>query len=127
MTIRADGPHHPGTLVIVDLEPVRGTEQNGRRPALIVSTIEMNTLTRRVIICPVTRNRDPWPTKVFLPEGLGADGAVLPDQVRSIDRDTRILRVLGVVPDHVLAEVRAKLAALAGIPIDSSDLGATPG
>lgn len=115
MTTLADRPHRPGTLILVDLEPVRGTEQSGRRPAVIVSTIEMNTLTRRVIICPITRNRDPWPSKVPLPEGLAVEGTILSDQVRSIDRDARILRTLGSVPDHVLAEVRAKLAALVGI------------
>ena len=115
MTTHVDHAHQPGTLILVDLEPVRGTEQSGLRPAVIVSTIEMNTLTRRVIICPITRNRTPWPSKVFLPEGLNIQGAILSDQVRSIDRDVRILRVLGTIPDHVLAEVRAKLAALIGL------------
>ncbi|MHC2001514.1 type II toxin-antitoxin system PemK/MazF family toxin [Methylobacterium sp. CM6241] len=119
MTIPADRPHEPGDLILVDLDPVLGTEQRGKRPVLIISTLEMNTLTRRIIICPVTRNRDPWPTKVFLPEGLGADGAVLADQVRSIDRRARILRSLGTVPDPILAEVRAKVAALIGLQFDS--------
>ncbi|KQP52070.1 type II toxin-antitoxin system PemK/MazF family toxin [Methylobacterium sp. Leaf106] len=119
MTIPADRPHEPGDLILVDLDPVLGTEQRGKRPVLIISTLEMNTLTRRIIICPVTRNRDPWPTKVFLPEGLGADGAVLADQVRSIDRRARILRSLGRVPEPILAEVRAKVAALIGLQFDS--------
>ncbi|TXN24934.1 type II toxin-antitoxin system PemK/MazF family toxin [Methylobacterium sp. WL19] len=119
MTIPADRPHEPGDLILVDLDPVLGTEQRGKRPVLIISTLEMNTLTGRIIICPVTRNRDPWPTKVFLPEGLGADGAVLADQVRSIDRRARILRSLGTVPDPILAEVRAKVAALIGLQFDS--------
>lgn len=114
-TIRADRPRLPGEVLLVDLEPVRGTEQNGRRPALVISNDAMHLLARRVIICPITRNRDPWPTKVFLPPGLPAEGAVLVDQVRAIDRDTRILRSLGFVPDDVLAEVRGKLATLIGI------------
>lgn len=107
----------PGDLVLVDLDPVLGTEQRGRRPALIVSTFEMNTLTRRIIICPVTRNLDPWPTKVFLPTGLGATGAVLVDQARSIDRKARTLRSLGAVPAPILREVRSKLAALIGVQV----------
>jgi mRNA interferase MazF len=50
-----------------------------------------------------------------LPEGLAISGAVLVDQVRSIDRAARRLRLVGDVPDAVLAEVQAKLAALFGI------------
>lgn len=117
MTIPADRQDKPGDLILVNPEPVLGTEQRGTRPALIISTIEMNTLTQCVIICPITRNLHPWATKVFLPEDLAAHGAILVDQVRSIDRNVRILRSVGTVPDAVLAEVRAKLAALVGIPL----------
>lgn len=116
MTIPTDRPDQPGDLILVNLEPVPGTEQRGTRPALIISTIDMNTLTQRVIICPITRNLHPWTTKVFLPEGLAVSGAILVDQVRSIDRNARILRFIGTVPDAVLAAVRGKLAALVGIP-----------
>ena len=123
MTTPVERRTRPGELVLVDLEPVRGTEQNGRRPALVVSNDDMHLLARRVIICPITRNRDPWPTKVMLPPGLAAEGAVLVDQVRSIDRDARILRSLGFVPDVVLAEVRGRLATLLSL---LSDDGARP-
>lgn len=108
-------------MLLIDLEPVRGTEQNGIRPALVVSDPDMNQLTRRVIICPITRNPHPWPTKVFLPTGLVVEGAVLVDQVRSIDRATRILRSLGSAPDDVVAEVRGKLRSLLGLTFDGAD------
>ena len=123
MTTRVERRTRPGEVVLIDLEPVRGTEQNGRRPALVVSNDDMHLLARRVIICPITCNRDPWPTKVMLPTGLAAEGAVLVDQVRSIDRDARILRSLGFVPDAVLAEVRGRLATLLDL---FSDGGAPP-
>ncbi|MCJ2025595.1 type II toxin-antitoxin system PemK/MazF family toxin [Methylobacterium sp. J-067] len=105
----------PGELLLVDLEPVRGTEQMGIRPAIVVSDTDMNRLTRRVVVCPITRNPHPWPTKVFLPAGLGVEGAILVDQVRSLDRASRILRSLGTAPDEVLTEVRGKLRALLGL------------
>ncbi|MCJ2045230.1 type II toxin-antitoxin system PemK/MazF family toxin [Methylobacterium sp. J-078] len=47
----------------------------------------------------------------------GQAGAVLVDQVRSIDRRARTLRWLGTVPAQTLAEARSKLAALIGIPV----------
>lgn len=115
MTIRTEELPSPGDIVLTNFSPFRGTEQAGTRPALIVSTIGMHQITRRAVVCPITRNTRPWPTKVFLPEGLDVQGAVLVDQVRSIDRDARILRVLGRVPDSILRMVRHKLAALIGI------------
>ncbi len=114
-TIRDDAICRAGDLVLVDFSPVRGTEQDGIRPALVVSASAMNAVTKRVIVCPITRNLDPWPTKVFLPAGLGADGAVLTDQVRSIDRRERVLRRMGSVPEETLIAVRDRLAALLGL------------
>ncbi|MFK5597470.1 type II toxin-antitoxin system PemK/MazF family toxin [Methylobacterium sp. HMF5984] len=126
-TIPAERILRPGYLILVDLDPVLGTEQRGRRPALIVSTLEMNTLTRRIIICPITRNLDPWPTKVLLPDGVGAAGAILVDHSRSIDRKARTLRSLGAVPAPILQEVRSKLAALIGVRIgDAAETSARP-
>lgn len=122
MTTPAEPQRRPGEVLLVDLEPVRGTEQNGR-PAIVVSNDDMHLLARRVISCPIARNRDPRPTKVLLPAGLSVDGAILVDQVRSIDRDARILRFLGFVPDSVLMEVRGRLATHLGILPNS---GVTP-
>ncbi|MER2250691.1 type II toxin-antitoxin system PemK/MazF family toxin [Methylorubrum podarium] len=116
-TIPGDAIHRAGELLLVDLDPTRGTEQRGRRPALVVSTDHTAVMTRRVIVCPVTRNVQPWPTKVLLPPGLPVQGAVLVDQIRSLDRDARILRTLGYVPDETLAEVRGRLAPLLGISL----------
>jgi len=111
-----------GDIAWVDFDPVKGTEQGGTRPALIVSERGMHEMTRCAIICPITRNIQPWPTKILLPDGLAAEGAVLVDQVRSIDRSERILRTFGKVPKPFLAAVRRKLAALLGV-----DIGAVPG
>jgi mRNA interferase MazF len=108
---------NPGDIVLTDFAPVRGTEQGGTRPALVISERGMHEITRRAIICPITRNTQPWPTKVLLPDGLAAQGAVLVDQVRAIDRSERILRTLGRAPEAVLLKVRHKLAALMGIEI----------
>jgi mRNA-degrading endonuclease toxin of MazEF toxin-antitoxin module len=106
-----------GDLVWVDFDPVRGTEQSGARPALVISQALFHTQTPRAIVCPITRNITPWPTKVFLPEGLAVHGAVLVDQVRSVDRATRGFRRVGKVPDQTLREVRHKLGELIGLSL----------
>jgi mRNA interferase MazF len=51
----------------------------------------------------------------MLPDGLPIRGAVLADQVKSIDRLARNLEIAGQGPRSVLLEVQAKLAALIGL------------
>ena len=119
MTIPPERTPKPGDIVLMDFALARGSEQAGTRPALVLSEPGMHDIARRAIVCPITRNTRPWPTKVFLPHGLAAEGAVLVDQVRSIDRQERILRTLGRVPEAVLSEVRRKLAALVGIEVSN--------
>jgi mRNA interferase MazF len=104
-----------GALVWVDLTPQSGHEQAGHRPALVVSPRLYHERSKLAVVCPITSNTQPWPWKVILPEGLAVSGAVLVDQVRSVDRTARRLRLAGDAPQTVVAEVQAKLAALLGI------------
>ena len=104
-----------GDFVYVDLEPRKGTEQDGYRPALVISEAEYHLHSRRAFICPITRNVEPYPTKVVLPEGLLVTGAVLLDQARSVDRAARGMRILGAAPPSLLWTVRARLAMLIGL------------
>ena len=104
-----------GTLAWVVFTPQAGHEQAGRRPALVVSPRLYHERSSLAVVCPITSNTQPWPWKVMLPDGLAIAGAVLVDQVRSIDRAARGLRLVGQAPHGVVAEVQARLAALFGI------------
>jgi mRNA interferase MazF len=83
----------------------------------------MHEATRLTIICPVTNNTDPWPAKVLLPDGLSVKGAILADQVRSVDRTRRGFRFIGRVPEEILVRVRFKVAALIGLDLSSLPRG----
>ena len=104
-----------GDLVWVDLDPVLGGEQAGRRPALVVTTRDYHQISRLCLLAPISSNAGPWPFKYILPAGLAVSGAVLVDQLRSVDRASRIKKRIGGVPPDVLAEVKAKLAATLNI------------
>jgi mRNA interferase MazF len=104
-----------GDLVWVNFNPQAGHEQAGRRPALVLSPATYHEKTALAVVCPVTSNTSPYPFKALLPEGLPIEGAVLADQVKSIDRAARQLKVAGPAPRSVLLEVQAKIAALLGI------------
>jgi mRNA interferase MazF len=104
-----------GDLLWVDFDPQSGHEQAGRRPALVLSPRIYHSKTALAIVCPITSNTNPYPFKVLLPVGPPIRGAVLADQVKSIDRDARGLEVAGAVPGPVLCEVQAKTATLLGL------------
>jgi mRNA interferase MazF len=104
-----------GDLVWVNFNPQAGHEQAGRRPVLVLSPGDYHAKTALAIVCPITSNTKPYPFKVLLPEGLPIGGAVLADQVKSIDRAARQLTIAGPAPRSVVVEVQAKIAALLGL------------
>ena len=106
-----------GALVWVDFTPPSGPEQAGHRSALVISPQIYHERSSLAVICPITSNTRPWPWKVLLPEGLAVSGAVVVDQVRAVDRGARRLRLAGMAPPTVIAEVQARLAALFGIRV----------
>jgi len=117
MTITAEDSFllRAGDLVWVDLRPTRGREQGGVRPAVVLTDREFHRRNDTAVVCPITSNKTPWPTKVVLPDGLAARGAILVDQIRMLDRTERGFRSVGRVPEEVLNEVRARLATVLGI------------
>ena len=104
-----------GDLVWVNFNPQAGHEQAGRRSALVLSPRGYHEKTALAIVCPITSNTQPYPFKVLLPEDLPISGAVLADQVKSIDRAARQLKIAGPAPQAVVVEVQAKVAALLGL------------
>lgn len=92
----------PGEVYWVDLDPVVGTEQAGRRPVLVLSDLRLHALSLRSLVCPITANRQPWPVKVIIPEGCVVSGAILIDQARMIDRRARSMRYIGELPRPVV-------------------------
>ena len=105
-----------GDLVWVDFDPRVGREQSGRRPALVVSPSAFWRTARFAIVCPITSRVRPFATSVVLPSGLPIAGEILTIHVRSIDTLARPIAPAGAaVPDSVMTEVRAKLAALLGM------------
>ena len=72
-----------------------------------------NEVSNCILVCPITSNIDPWPWKVLLPDTGVVKGAVLADQIKSIDVIARNLDVTDqMVGDEIMDEVLAKLATL---------------
>lgn len=102
-----------GEIVLVDLEPVRGSEADKRRPAVLVSNDRANTTARRlgrgaVTVVPVTSNVERvFPFQVLLAAsetGLRVDSKAQAEQVCSIAVE-RVGSAVGRVPAHLMAAV----------------------
>lgn len=110
--------HDAGDIAWADLDPVRGTEQGERRPALIMTSRRYNDMSGRAIICPITSHGD-WPFNIPLPEGLKTRGVVLVDQVRAVHRVSRVFRRIESAPVKLMLDVRIMLCGIIGIDIEA--------
>jgi mRNA interferase MazF len=106
-----------GDLVWVNFTPQSGNEQAGHRPALVVSPKIYHKKSKFTLVCPITSNITFWPWKVILPEDAVVQGAILVDQLRSIDRVARKPAIIGKVSQDIMDEVVAKIAVLTGCEV----------
>ncbi len=101
-----------GDLVWITLNPQAGHEQAGRRPAVVLSPKNYNIKTGLAILCPITSQIKNYPFEVLLPLGLPITGAILADQVKSLDWNARNIELICVLPLEATSEVLEKLLTL---------------
>jgi mRNA interferase MazF len=101
-----------GSLIWLLFSPQAGSEQAGRRPGIVLTTMAYHQRSRLAVVCPITSRERGWPMEVKLPPGLPIEGVVLVDHVRSVDREARKMEIVGVAPTEVLDEIDARLAPL---------------
>jgi mRNA interferase MazF len=101
-----------GDIVWITFNPQAGHEQAGRRPALVLSPAAYNGRVGLAILCPITSQIKNYPFEVLIPEGLKISGAILSDQVKSLDWQTRQAEFVCKLPISMLGEVLQKLGAL---------------
>jgi mRNA interferase MazF len=100
-----------GHVVWLLFDPQAGHEQSGRRPALVVSPARYNAKTGLMVCCPLTTQIKGYPFEVPVTID-GQPGAVLSDQVKSLDWKVRKAKRMAEIPPEAMAQVRAKIKAL---------------
>lgn len=92
------------SLFIADLNPLIGSEQQGRRPVLVISDESTNSVMPVVTILPLTslkKGRRLYPNEALLKKGVAGlelDSIVLAHQIRTISKQ-RLMICLGEIPD----------------------------
>ena len=80
-------------LVLVDLDPTKGSEMKKTRPCAVISPNEMNKYLQTIVVAPLTSSSKPYPTRVEIKQAETKSWIVL-DQIRTVDR-IRIIKKLG--------------------------------
>lgn len=96
-----------GAVVWVDLDPTRGREQRGTRPAVVVCGADyLSSVPDLVIVVPITTVDRGWPHHVPIDAeaGLSQRSFAMTEQPRTISRE-RIARAAGVADEVTMAEV----------------------
>ena len=101
-----------GDLVWLNFTPQAGHEQAGHRPALVLSPAPYNDKTGLMLCCPITSQVKGYPFEVLLSPDAPVRGAVLSDQLRSVDWRARKAKHGGVAGGDVVVQVLARARAL---------------
>ncbi|RZS77329.1 mRNA interferase MazF [Phyllobacterium myrsinacearum] len=101
-----------GDTVWLHFNPQAGHEQAGHRPAVVLSPASYNGKTGLMLCCPMTTQIKGYPFEVLI--AGDRPGAVLADQVKSLDWRVRRASQKGKVSATELAEIRSKAAVLIG-------------
>ena len=100
-----------GDVLWLDFNPIRGHEQGGRRPALIISSVKYNAKSGLALVCPITSRVKKYPFEVTF-KTKAAQGVILADQIRGIDWTQRRAEKIGSVSETVLNEVQEYIKKL---------------
>ena len=100
-------------MYLADLNPVRGHEQAGNRPVVVVQSDVINSATSTVVIVPFTTNL----RRALLPSchlvragdgGLSQDSVALCHQLRVVDK-SRLTTRLGALSAEAMQGISEKL------------------
>ncbi len=101
-----------GDIVWLHFDPKAGHEQAGHRPAFVVSPRAYNKKVGLALFCPITSRVKGYPFEVLLPKEGKVRGAILSDQLKSLDWRARSAARFGRASEEVVLEVTARILAL---------------
>lgn len=114
MVIRSKYVPDKGDIVWLEFNPQAGHEQSGLRPALVLSPKTYNDQVGLALFCPVTSQVKGYPFEVNLPKKSGVYGAILSDQIKSLDWRVRKAERIASAPKDSFEEVLAKIHTILG-------------
>jgi len=108
-----------GDIVLVNLDPVVGSEQGKTRPALVIQNDIGNAYSPTTIVAPITSKvfSKEFPTNVQATpadSGLERDSTIMLNQIRTIDK-SRIAKKIGKLSAELMKKVNFAIKASVGL------------
>ena len=100
-----------GDVVWLNFSPQTGHEQQGKRPAIVISPQAYNQKARLALFCPITTKVKEYPFEVQIDNGK-IHGVALSDQIKSLDWQQRGAEFIAKSRDSEMNEIMKKLNAL---------------
>jgi len=94
-----------GEIILTNFDPVKGHEQSGYRPALVVSNADFGKASNLIWICPITNTSRKKPMDIPL-KGTKTTGYILCEHLRAVDLQNRGYNQTGdILPKEILFQV----------------------
>lgn len=101
-----------GEIYFADLNPIRGSEQGGIRPVLVIQNDVGNHFSSTVIVAPITsspgKSKLPTHESIQCP-GLSQGSIVLLEQIRTIDK-IRIVQYITRLDNETMVRISRAVA-----------------
>lgn len=108
-----------GEIILVNLSPTKGSEQDKTRPALVIQNDIGNQYSPTTIIVPFTSSyTEPYPTdvEVLADEScLEKDSVAQCNQIRTVSIQHRIQNKLGTLPNKKMEQVNRAIKISLGL------------
>jgi mRNA interferase MazF len=104
-----------GDIIKLDFNPVRGHEQGGYRPAIVITKKSYNQYSNVILVCPITSKFKGHAYEISLDNEDDKEhvyGSVLTNHVKSIDYGDRKITYLGKAKESIVWEVLAMVRSL---------------
>jgi mRNA interferase MazF len=110
-----------GDIVIVNFEPVKGSEQGGIRPALVIQNDNGNLYGPTIIVAAITsKNPDKnYPFNVYISRNessLPKNSVIMLNQIRTIDK-SRIGKKISQLNPYTMSQVDLAIKVSLGLEV----------
>ena len=97
----------------MDFNPQKGHEQNGRRPALVLSNDILNNHSSVALVCPITNTNKKHPFHIELDQRTQTKGVILCDQAKMLDVKARNAQYKEECPQDIWNEAKDLIISFA--------------
>ena len=108
-----------GEIYYANLYPVKGSEQGGIRPVLILQNDKGNEYSHTTIVTSITcKRKRNLPTHIFIKsKGLKKKSVVMLEQIRTIDK-SRLIRYVGKLDNKTMNKINQAINISLGMEND---------